>query len=112
MDDLSPADALRRIADHLETHAASHGHVTVMLSEGSDSDNLDVILDGATVADVTMNDQGLSVVNVMRHYGPVPLFAIVPRRLVSDRRPTVTEQVLSTTELLARRNQQALEVQA
>ena len=104
----TPADALRRIADHHDKHEATHGHVTVMLSEGSHSDNLDVILDGATVADLTMGDQGLSVVNVMRHYGPVPLFAVVPRRLVSDRRPTVAEQVLSTTELVARHNQQAL----
>lgn len=104
----TPAEALRLIADHLERHSESHGYVSVMLSEGNDSDNLDVILDGATAADITMSDQGLSVVNVVRHYGPVQLFAVVPRRLVSDRRPTVAEQVLSTTELIARRNQQAL----
>lgn len=112
MDDLSPADALRRIADHLEQHADRHGYVSVMLSEGNESDNLDVILDGATAADFTMIDEGASVVNVTRHYGPVQFFAVVPRRFVSDRRPTVAEQVLSTTELLARHNQQALEVQA
>jgi hypothetical protein len=112
MPDLTPGDSLRAIADHLDNNSSRHGYVTVMLSEGSDSDNLDVILDGATAADIGMVDQGLSVVNVTRDFGPVTLFAVVPRRLVAERRPTVAEQVLSTTQLLARRDQQQLEVQA
>jgi hypothetical protein len=113
MSDLTPGDSLRAIADHLDAHPR-HGEVAVFIHGGSmnDTTDLDIILDGATAADIGLTGvQGLSVVNVTRDFGPVTLFAVVPRRLVAERRPTVAEQVLTTTQLLARRNQQALEVQ-
>jgi len=112
MPDLTPGDSLRAIADHLDAHPR-HGEVAVFIHGGSmnDTTDLDIILDGATAADIEILSPETTFPNVRRDFGLATLGTTVPRRLISERRPTVVEQVLTTTQLLARRNQQQLEVQ-
>jgi hypothetical protein len=113
MPDLTPGDSLRAIADHLDAHP-NHGVVTVFIHNGclDDPADMDIVLDGATVADIDISDPESAFPGIRRDFGLATLSTTVPRRLISERRPTVVEQVMSTTELLAARNQQQLEVQA
>ena len=78
----------------------------------SDPTDMDIVLDGATVADIDISDPDGLFPGIRRDFGLATLSTTIPRRLISERRPTVVEQVLSATELLAARNQQKLEVQA
>ena len=112
MPDLTPGDSLRAIADHLDAHP-NHGLVTVFIHTGclDDPADMDIVLDGATAADINISDPESAFPGIRRDFGLATLSTTVPRRLVAQRRPTVAEQVLTTTQLLARRNQQALEVQ-
>lgn len=109
----TPPAALRAIADHLDKHP-EHGQVCVFIHGGSLSSakDLDIVLADATVADIEILSPESPFPTVQRDFGLAVLSTTVPRRLIAERRPTVVEEVLSTTELLARRNQQALEVQA
>jgi hypothetical protein len=108
VDDLTPSDALRAIADHLEKHP-QHGPVSVYLSGVASTPNLAAVLDGATAADITLGEVDSPYPNVRRDFGPVNLCAIVGRDLLTQERTTVTRQVLTATELLARTNQLTIE---
>lgn len=112
-EDMTPADALRRIADHLDKHP-NHGQVNVFIHGGSldDDTDLGIVLDGATAKDIQITSPESAFPHVQRDFGLATLSTTVPRRLISERRPTVVEQVMSTTELVASRNQQKLGVQA
>lgn len=105
----TPADALRDIADHLDRHVTRHGRVTVVLA-GAKTDDLAVILDGASDDDITIHNTAMQWPAVERDFGLARLVTHVPRGIIAESRTTVTDEVLTPAELVARHNQQRLEV--
>lgn len=98
---MTPAEALRAIADHLETHP-THGMVTVSLWQYPRGDDLDIILDGANPDDITIRGNGSTRV-LQRDVGPVWLTTTVDASTVG--RPVQAEAYVDLTpaELIATR---------